>query len=85
MGHESPAAKDAMAMATQNSFFRRFVYREPEPALDDPADMGTAFGLEASLGPVGEFDADEGPRSEGHADQQHAPMDWLAQRHKPRR
>lgn len=72
-------------MATQNSFFRRFVHREPEPTIDDPADMGTAFGLEASLGPVGELDTDEEDSAEGPPEREQAPMDWLAQRHKPRR
>ena len=32
------------------SFFQRFIRRQPLPARDDPADMGTAYGLEASLG-----------------------------------
>lgn len=72
-------------MATQNSFFRRFINREPEPMADDPADMGTAFGLEASLGPVGDFDADNEGNAEGHLRREQAPMDWLTQRHKPRR
>ncbi|MEO8123185.1 MAG: hypothetical protein ABI633_03980 [Burkholderiales bacterium] len=72
-------------MATQNSFFRRFVNREPKPAPDDPADMGTAFGLEASLGAADEFNADEEVIAEGHPARERAPMDWLAQRHKPRR
>jgi hypothetical protein len=47
--------------------------------------MGTAFGLEASLGPSGEFDAEEEPVSQAHPNSQRAPMDWLAQRGKPRR
>ncbi len=74
-----------MAVATQNSFFRRFVNREPKPAPDDPVGMGTAFGLEASLGPVSEFDADEEVSAEGYPAREQAPMDWLAQRRKPRR
>lgn len=72
-------------MAAQNSFFRRFVNREPVPAPDDPADMGTAFGLEAILGPADEFDVDANVGVEGDCLREQAPMDWLAQRHKPRR
>ena len=40
MDLESPAA-----------FFRRLLARQ-KTADQDPADMGTAYGLEASLGPV---------------------------------
>lgn len=72
-------------MASQISFFRRFVNREPKPAPDDPAGMGTAFGLEAILDPVSKFDADEKINAEGHPRREQAPMDWLARRHKPRR
>ncbi len=73
-----------MASNPHNSFFRRLVNREPAPTRDDPADMGTAFGLEASIGPVGDLGAEDeavdgAPRSE------HAPMDWLNQRNRPKR
>jgi len=68
-----------MASTPHNSFFRRFVNRRPAPTQDDPADMGTAFGLEASLGPVSELDAEEND-AEGAARSEHAPMDWLNQR-----
>lgn len=72
-------------MAAQNSFFRRFVnHREPRPVSDDPADMGTAFGLEASLS---EFDAGEQAANEHDraGARERAPMDWLAERNKARR
>lgn len=69
-------------MATENSFFRRFAAREPKPIADDPADMGTVFGLEASLG---EFNADAHVGAAGDPAPEQAPMDWLTQRHKPRR
>jgi len=82
---DSPAAQEATAMPTRNSLFRHLVRQEPEPVPDDPADMGTAFGLEASLGPSGEFDADEEQDSQAHPRPQRAPMDWLARRGKPRR
>ena len=66
-----------MASIPHHSFFRRFVApREPAPTQIDPADLGTAFGLEASLGPADASDSEDdapggAPRSE------HAPMDWL--------
>lgn len=73
-------------MAKQNSsFFRRLAPREPEPVADDPADMGTAFGLEASLGPAGEFDPDEEPGPQADPGPERAPMDWLARRGRRRR
>jgi hypothetical protein len=74
-----------MASTPHNSFFRRFVNRQAAPTQDDPADMGTAFGLEASLGPVGDLDAEEGD-DDGTTRSEHAPMDWLNQRgHRPKR
>ncbi len=73
-------------MATQNSsFFRRFAPRDPEPVADDPADLGTAFGLEASLDAVGETDDDAAADADSHPQSERAPMDWLARRGKPRR
>ena len=69
-------------MAAQNSFFRRFVNREPQAASTDPADMGTAFGLDASLSG---FDADDSTATVPAAGREHAPLDWLTQRHGPRR
>ena len=73
-------------MATQNSsFFRRFAARDPEPAADDPADLGTAFGLEASLDAVGETDDDATADADRQPQSERAPMDWLARRGKPRR
>jgi len=68
-----------MASTPHNSFFRRFVNRQPVPTQEDPADMGTAFGLEASLGPVGDLDAEDDD-TDGVARSEHAPMDWLNQR-----
>lgn len=64
------------------AFFRRLVGRPAAPEREDPADLGTAFGLEASLGPVSAyFIAEGGPAGEddGAAD---APMTWLARRQK---
>ncbi len=64
------------------AFFRRLVGRAAAPASEDPADLGTAFGLEASLGPVGEYYVAEIPpvgENDGSAD---APMNWLARRPK---
>lgn len=74
-----------MASTPHNSFFRRFVNRQPAPMQDDPADMGTAFGLEASLGPVGDLDAEE-DEGGGAVRSEHGPMDWLNQRsNRPKR
>ena len=67
MDLESPAA-----------FFRRLVARRAQDA-EDPADLGTAFGLEASLGPVSTYVTGAGAPGNGSADAE-APMTWLARR-----
>lgn len=69
-----------MDLDSTAAFFRRLVGRAAAPACEDPADLGTAFGLEASLGPVGEYYVAECPlggEDDGGAD---APMNWLARR-----
>lgn len=72
-------------MPTRNSLFRHFVKRKPQPAPIDPADMGTAFGLDASLA-SGEAAETEDPSSAPKRRQpEQAPMDWLAQRRKRQR
>lgn len=70
MDLESPAA-----------FFRRLLARQ-KTADQDPADMGTAYGLEASLGPVSTYFAPDGqpPASGGRPATDEAPMTWLARR-----
>ncbi len=74
-----------MASTPHNSFFRRFVNRQPAPAQEDPADMGTEYGLEASLGPVGELNAEDND-ADGATHSEHAPMDWLNRRsNRPKR
>jgi hypothetical protein len=75
MDLESPAA-----------FFRRLLARH-KTADQDPADMGTAYGLEASLGPVSTYFTPDGqpatPGGRPAADE--APMTWLARRLRRRR
>ena len=72
-----------MSLAPPSSFFRRLVARHPPAKADDPADMGTVFGLEASLGPVSGY---PGPSEDDHAAQgDESPMDWLGRRIAQRR
>lgn len=67
MDLESPAA-----------FFRRLVAGRALPA-DDPADLGTAYGLDASLGPANtDFARDGTPGTDPKATEE--PMTWLARR-----
>ena len=71
MDLESPAA-----------FFRRLVTRRAPDAAEDPANLGTTFGLEASLGPVSTYFAageggSAGAEGEGEGE---GPMTWLARR-----
>ncbi|HRI18598.1 MAG TPA: hypothetical protein PL196_08760 [Burkholderiaceae bacterium] len=69
MDQDSPAA-----------FFRRLIGRATAPASQDPADLGTAFGLEASLGPVSTyFVNDDLPAGQDRAAGE-PPMHWLARR-----
>jgi hypothetical protein len=70
-----------MNLAPPSSFFRRFIARPPAPESQDPADMGTAFGLEASLGPVSAFTGDD-TAAAARADE--SPMGWLGRRFKRR-
>ena len=51
----------------------------------DRADMGTAFGLEASLGPVSAYPDESGTRAEGTAHGEDTPMAWLGRRPNRRR
>jgi hypothetical protein len=76
MDLESPAA-----------FFRRLIARQTAPAAEDPAAMGTAFGLEASLGPVSAYFTADAPATDGGNDPAAAesPMNWLARRMQRRR
>lgn len=74
-----------MTKAAQSSFFRRFVHRAPESAHDDPADLGTAFGLDLSLGPADAQDENDDRRTDGTPQSEHTPMAWLSQRRKAKR
>lgn len=67
-----------MDLSSPSSFFRRFVARQAPADPDDPADLGTAFGLDASLGPVSAYVTGEAVAGDDDADQ--APMSWLARR-----
>ena len=67
-------------MDSPSAFFRRFVRRPASPAGQDPADLGTAFGLEASLGPVSRYDARDARPAGEPAEAADAPMNWLARR-----
>ncbi len=60
-------------------------FTRTNPPFPSPRVVGTAFGLEASLGAPYEFDADASIGAEGDPQHEQAPMDWLAQRRKPRR
>lgn len=67
-----------MDLDSPAAFFRRLVGRKPAGAGEDAADLGTAFGLEVSLGPVSTYPARE---TAGTADDgADAPMNWLARR-----
>lgn len=72
MDMDSPAA----------AFFRRLRPRPKDEADQDPAAMGTAFGLEASLGPVSAYFMPEDEPAAPGAPQagDEAPMSWLARR-----
>ena len=65
-----------MGLASSSSFLRRLVAGPQAPKEEDPADMGTAFGLEASLGPVSAYPNDKVP----DAAEDDAPMGWLGRR-----
>lgn len=70
----------AMSLTPSLRFFRGFLARPAAPDADDPADMGTAFGLEASLGPVSAYPADAAARAANSADEDDSPMGWLGRR-----
>lgn len=67
-----------MALAPPSSFLRRLL-TAPRPQDDDPADMGTAWGLEASLGPVSDYPPRDpsAPRLAAADDDEEPPMGWL--------
>jgi hypothetical protein len=52
--------------------------RQRGPVKEDPADMGTAFGLEASLGPVSAYPSQGSEDGTASADE--SPMGWLGRR-----
>lgn len=63
-------------------FFRRDVAARSEP---DPADLGTAFGLEACLdgGPVSDYRSQgqsDFLESQGASNPQDSPLSWLSRR-----
>jgi hypothetical protein len=75
-----------MGVAPPGSFFRRLVSRLPVSKKDDPADMGTVFGLEASLGPVSRFQAKDVGATAGMAPVgEDPPMGWLGRPPKRKR
>ena len=65
-----------------SSFFRRLLARPAPPVYEDPADMGTAFGLEASLSPLDDLEPgdDSPPYGVRDADEDDTPMGWLGRR-----
>jgi hypothetical protein len=71
-----------MSLAPASWFFRCLLARKPALKMDDPANMGTAFGLEASLGPVGADPDGEGKRvtTQAGAPGDESPMGWLGRR-----
>jgi hypothetical protein len=69
-----------MGLASSSAFLRRFVKGSQAPKEDDPADMGTAFGLEASLGPVSAYPADDAACGNAAAPEDESPMSWLGRR-----
>jgi hypothetical protein len=70
-----------MHLGSTAAFFRRLMARQ-KPADQDAADMGTAYGLEASLGPVSTYFAPDGQpvAPGGRPATDEAPMAWLARR-----
>lgn len=69
-----------MGLPPASSFLRRLVARQREPLPQDPADLGTAFGLEASLGPVSTYPTEAEGADPANRDE--APMGWLGRRPK---
>ncbi len=72
----------AMGLAPSSSLFRRLITRQPARLGEDPADMGTAFGLEASLGPVSAYPDRGDARVQGALPREDTPMGWLGRRPK---
>jgi len=66
-----------MDLATPATFLRRLLRRRPRQEID-PANMGTVFGLEASLGPVRRDPAGDEPSATERGAE--TPMSWLARR-----
>ena len=75
----------AMGLAPPSSFLRRLVARRRASRDVDPADMGTAFGLEASLGPVSAYPDKSGAWAGGATHGEDTPMGWLGRRLNRRR
>lgn len=72
-----------MDLESSAAFFRRLVTRRPPDAAEDPANLGTTFGLEASLGPVSTyFVAGDTVAADAQSEE---PMTWLARRLQRRR
>lgn len=67
-----------MGLDSIAAFFRRLVGRASAGASEDAAELGTAFGLEVSLGPVSSYPNCES--GEPATDGEEAPMSWLARR-----
>lgn len=67
------------------TFWRRLVGRLKPGAAEDPAAMGTAFGLEASLGPASSLFLADGHAADSRLDPPESPMNWLARRRQRRR
>lgn len=73
-----PIQRHAMDLDSAAAFFRRLVGRRATPAGHEPADLGTAYGLEESLGPVNDYAAAD-DQGDGTADGE-GPMSWLTRR-----
>jgi hypothetical protein len=69
-----------MGLPSPLSLFRRLVMRRAVPREDDPADMGTEYGLEASLGPVSTYPDRAAPASRSADPGDDGPMGWLSRR-----
>ena len=69
-----------MGLASSSLFLRRLVAGPQAPKEVDPADMGTAFGLEASLGPISAYPTDAAGLGDPAVPDDDAPMGWLSRR-----
>jgi len=61
-------------------FLRRFGKWREDPVEEDPAGLGTAFGFEASLGPVNDVWDDDARSAERERAAEDSPMAWLGRR-----